>query len=106
MTALIAPASGSCTPVIQPLFNAASFLSSDGKMYGKKKQEVCIQMNFLVTIQKMEEGRSKEAQNGVRRSALGSFLEDLIKLFKGSTIAVQVSTVHHFQCVTKSGHRL
>lgn len=37
MTALIAPASGSCAPVIQPLFNVASFLSSDGEMYGGKK---------------------------------------------------------------------
>lgn len=35
MTALITPASGSCAPVIQLLFNVASFLSSVGKMYGK-----------------------------------------------------------------------
>lgn len=73
---------------------------------GEKKQQVPIQMNFPVTSRKMEEGRSKEAQNGVRRSALGSFLEELIKLFKGSTMTVQLSTVHRFQCVTKSGHRL
>lgn len=38
MTTLITHASGSRAPVIQPLFNVTSFLSSDGKMYGKKQQ--------------------------------------------------------------------
>lgn len=40
MTALITPASGSRDPVIQPLLNVASFLSSDGKTYGKKTTDI------------------------------------------------------------------